>query len=89
MTTPKETFLEAAASIDWIIADKTPALADMAEGLFDHAGRGSDPWSMVMTRVRDAVLCAEGGGSVAAVKAWLVEAATRANAKGIALPGVS
>lgn len=86
---PKETFLEAATSLGWLIADTSPDLASLAEHLFDHAHRGSDPWSVVMARVRDAVASAEAGHTVATVKAWLTEATGRATARGIALPGVS
>lgn len=84
----KDTFLAACDALGWTITDTSPALDDLAEHLFDHAGRGSDPWSLVMTRVRDAALCAE-DGDLEAVTACLTEAANRAVARGIALPGAS
>jgi len=85
----KETFLAACDALGWTIADDSPALGDLAEHLFDHAGRGSDPWSLVMTRVRDAAREAAVGADIAIVKSFLIEAADRATARGIALPGAS
>jgi len=82
----KDTFLAACAVVGWTIADTSPALDDLAEHLFDHAVRGSDAWSRIMVRVRDAVAIAEDGGAIGDVVLPLGEATLRAQDAGVALP---
>ena len=88
--TPREMFIEAATQCGWLVSDpdQNVTLSDLAEHLFDHAVRGSDPWSLIMTRVRDGVVEAESvGATVNSVKVCLGEATLRATQRLIALPG--
>lgn len=85
----KDVFLSACDEVGWMISDTSPALADLAEHLFDHAGRGSDRWSMIMVRARDGASCAEAGGSKSDILVFLEEATFRAQSFGIALPGAA
>lgn len=82
----KDVFLSACTAVEWTIGDTSPSLDDLSEHLFDHAGRGSDKWSMIMVRVRDGAAAATNGGSVEDVVVCLAEASFRAQNFGVALP---
>lgn len=86
MPSPKDTFIAACQSFGWQVPEGA-TLAEVADKLFDHAGRGSDAWASVMVPVRDAAAQAEAGFSAEIVTASLADAWTRALRKGVSAPG--
>ncbi len=82
----KDIFLDACSQVGWVIPPSNDSLEDLAEHLFDHAGRGSDPWAVVMARVRAAVMYAEADDAPSTLVS-IQEADERAHAFNIPVPG--